>query len=488
MPRSRTSSAVELLVRLRRDDAEPLHRQLEHELRSAVRSGRLAPGAALPPTRALAAQLGLSRGVVVEAYEQLVAEGYLTSRDRSATRVARDAALPPPAHLHESPPPPPRVSFNPGRPDVSQFPRAAWLRSLRRVLNEAPSQSFTYAEGRGLLDLRLALAAYLNRVRGTAADAGRIVISNGFSQGLALVAVVLRASGARRIAVEDPSHYGTRATLETAGLEPVGVPVDDDGLRVDLLERAGVDAVLVTPAHQYPTGGVLPPERRAALVEWATRADALVIEDDYDAEYRYDREPIGAIQGLAPDRVVYGGSASKTLAPGLRLGWVVVPASMVDRVADAKLAADNGSAALEQLAFADFVTRGELDRHLRRMRPIYRRRRDALLAALRRHLPELRPGGTAAGLHLLAWLPDGLDEEALVWRAASRGVGVFGLAQYRLAPSRAGGLIFGYSGLSEDAIDEGVRILATAVHQQADGDGDGMTLPAAARQDPEHGV
>src|SRR5918999_1078829 len=320
MPRSRTSSAVELLVRLRRDDPAPLHHQLEHELRAAVRSGGLAPGVPPPPTRALAAQLGLSRGVVVEVKEQLVAEGSLPSRDRSATRVARDAALPPPAHQHDTPPAEPRVDFHPGRPDVAQFPRAAWMRSMRRVLNEAPSQRFSYAEGRGLLELRLALAAYLNRVRGTAADAGRIVISNGFSQGLALVAEVMRASGARRVAIEDPSHYGARATLQASGLEPVGVPVDRDGLRVDLLAQMRIDAVLVTPAHQYPTGGVLPPERRAALVEWATRASALVIEDDYDAEYRYDREPIGAIQGLAPDRVIYGGVAGKKLAPPRRAG------------------------------------------------------------------------------------------------------------------------------------------------------------------------
>jgi GntR family transcriptional regulator/MocR family aminotransferase len=351
------------------------------------------------------------------------------------------------------------VDFRPGRPDVSQFPRAAWLRSLRRALDEADNEHLGYPDRRGMPQLREALATYLNRVRGAAADAGQVVISNGFSQGLALVCEVLRAGGARRVAVEDPSHSGSRAAIAAAGLEVVGIPVDEDGLRINALERTRADAVLVTPAHQYPTGGVLPPECRAQLVAWATRHDALIIEDDYDAEYRYDREPIGCIQGLAPDRVVYGGSASKTLAPGLRIGWLIVPAALADRVAVVKERFDNGTATLDQLAFADFLARGEHDRHLRRMRPIYRQRRDALLAALKRHLPTLRPTGTAAGLHLLAWLPDGIDEADFVARAAERGVGVYSLAPYRLSTGIEPGLIFGYSGVSEAAIERGIERL-----------------------------
>jgi GntR family transcriptional regulator/MocR family aminotransferase len=454
---------VELLVRLRRDDPAALHRQLEQELRAAVRTGRLSPGSALPSTRALAAQIGLSRGVVVEAYEQLVAEGYLVSRRGSATRVARGATAAVQSPRPPSSTAPLRRDFRLGRPDVSQFPRGTWLRSLRRALTQAPSEKISYGDGRGLIEIREALATYLNRVRGTAADVDRIIVSNGFSQGLALVCSVLRNSGARRLAVEDPSHPGSRATVVAAGLELVGVPVDEEGLMVDRLDGTGADAVLVTSAHQFPTGVVLTPDRRAALVEWAHRRGALVIEDDYDAEYRYDREPIGAMQGLAPERVIYAGSASKTLAPGLRLGWLVAPSSVADRLADAKLAADNGSPALEQLAFADFLSRGDLDRHLRRMRPIYRRRRDALLAALRRHVPAFRPSGTAAGLHLLAWLPEGLEEDALVERAAGLGLGIYGIAPYRLAASDAGGVIFGYAGLTEAAIDDGVRLLAEAV-------------------------
>jgi GntR family transcriptional regulator/MocR family aminotransferase len=450
----------ELLVTLPYDGSGPIHAQLEQELRTAIRTGRLAADTTLPSTRLLAAQLGVSRGVVVEAYEQLVAEGYLTGHERSATRVACKAVPPPPDVDEEPVAPALDVDFRPGRPDVSQFPRAAWLRSLRRALDEADNEHLGYPDRRGMPQLRSALAAYLNRVRGAAADAGQIVISNGFSQGLALVCEVLRDGGARRIAVEDPSHKGSRDAIAAAGLEVVGVPVDTEGLRVDVLERTRADAVLVTPAHQYPTGGVLPPARRAQLVAWATRKDALVIEDDYDAEYRYDREPIGCIQGLAPDRVVYGGSASKTLAPGLRMGWLIVPAAMADRVATVKERVDNGTATLDQLAFADFLTRGEHDRHLRRMRPIYRQRRDALLGALERHLPQLEPCGTAAGLHLLAWLPAGADEEAFVSEAAERGVGVYSLAPYRLSGRVEPGLIFGYSGVTEAAIERGIRKLA----------------------------
>jgi GntR family transcriptional regulator/MocR family aminotransferase len=357
-----------------------------------------------------------------------------------------------------------RIDFRYGRSDVSLFPRSAWLSSLKRVLNEAPSERLSYLDARGAPELKEALAAYLNRVRGTAAHAGHVVISTGYAQGLAIVARVLRAGGATRFAVEDPSENDARATIREAGLDVVGIPVDDSGIRVDALERSDADAVIVTSAHQFPTGAVLPAERRAALVAWAKRSDALIVEDDYDAEFRYDRDPIGAIQGLAADRVIYAGSASKTLAPGLRLGWLLAPGRLVGPLAAAKYAADRGTPSIEQLAFADFLDRGEFDRHLRRVRPIYRARRDALLRSLERHLPELRPIGASAGLHVLAWLPSGIDERRVVDEAARRGLGVYGLRVYWMTPSDAReGLLFGYAGLSEPAIDEGVQILREAV-------------------------
>ena len=469
MSRMRTSSALELLLLLDRDEPEPLHRQLERQLRDGVREGRLAQGSLLPSTRALSRELGVSRGIVVEAYEQLAAEGYLASRPGGTTLVARTSA---PAAGHQPEPEaiPILYDFRPGRPDVSMFPRDAWLRSIRRVFNEAPGERFGYLDGRGMPELRDALSAYINRVRGTAADAGSIIISSGFTQGMLLVSRVLASSGARRIAMEEPSQFDARRTIRDCGLEFVGIPVDDAGIRVDLLDATDVDAVLVTPAHQYPTGAVLPAERRAALAAWATRRGTLIFEDDYDAEFRYDREPIGAIQGLCLDHVVYIGSASKILAPGLRLGWLVVPPHLVDAIALEKKVVDLGSSAIDQLAFADFLSRGELDRHLRRLRPIYRRRRDAILAALARHLPELRPVGASAGLHVLVWLPDDVDEAALVEEAAAAGIGLEGAASSGSTPNPRGGVIFGYGSADERTIDEGVRRLASVLASvRADG-------------------
>jgi GntR family transcriptional regulator/MocR family aminotransferase len=465
VPVQRTNSgpASDLLIELRRDRRVPLHRQIEAAVRDGIRSGRLQLDSPLPPTRTMAAQLGVSRGVVVEAYQQLVAEGYLTSRPGGYTRVAvgpealRKRARPAAEQA-------PAIDFGYGRADVSSFPRAAWLRSIRRVLTETPDERFGYLSGRGVPELCEVLAEYLNRVRGTSADPESIVLCNGYAQGIALLVQVLARSGARRLALEDPSSGDDAlpAAIE-AGLEIVGVPVDERGIRVDALERSDADAVVLTPSHQWPVGGVLSAQSRGAILRWAKRRGALVIEDDYDAEYRYDRAPIGAMQGLAPDHVVYAGTASKTLAPGLRLAWLVVPQRLVEDVAATKILADRGSPALDQLAFADFLSRGELDRHLRRMRPVYRRRRDALLDALRDRLPDFRPTGIAAGQHLVAWLPPDLDEATVVEAAARRGIGVYGIAPYRIASQGAGGLIFGYATLSERTIAEGIEILASVV-------------------------
>ena len=471
MSRVRTSSVLELFVPLRREDGQPLHRQLEQQLRDAVRTGRLAPSSIVPSTRALAKQLGVSRGIVVETYEQLTAEGYLTSRAGGATSVARTAT----AATTRKPEPQARrfvVEFRTGRPDLNEFPRAAWLRSLRRVLNEAPSERLSYHDGRGIPELRDALASYLNRVRGTAADPAAVVISSGFAQGLKLVAKVLAGSGARRIAVEDPGYADARAIVRAAGLNVIGIPVDESGIRVDALDRARADAVVVTPAHQYPTGGVLPPGRRAALVAWAERRNAIIIEDDYDAEFRYDRDPIGSLQGLCPDHVVYAGSASKILAPGIRLGWLVVPAPLADRIARERKADDQGSPAFDQLALADFIGNGELDRHLRRMRPMYRARRDALLAALRRHLPGLEPVGASAGLHVLAWMPPGSDEALFVRSASEAGVFIEGITESRIVAGGPGAIVFGYASVDGRALNDGVRRLAAllpAMRRQRDG-------------------
>jgi GntR family transcriptional regulator/MocR family aminotransferase len=455
-------------VTLDRDGGPSLHRQVEGAIRDGIRSGRLRAGTALPPSRSLATELGVSRGVVVEAYEQLVAEGYLRAGSGGYTQVAAGPA-PSGAEVAPARPPAPRlrIDFGYGRADTANFPRSAWLRSMRRVLTDVPHDRFGYLDGHGAVELRTALADYLNRVRGSAVDPAQVVVVNGFAQGIALVVSVLAARGARRIAVEDPSpDDDARLAAAAHGLEVVGVPVDADGVRVDALERCGADAVVLTPSHQWPTGGVLPAEARVAALRWASRTGAVVIEDDYDAEYRYDRAPIGAMQGLDPDHVVYAGSASKTLMPGLRLGWLVAPRGLVDDIAAAKLVADRGSPVLDQLAFADFVSRGEFDRQLRRMRPVYRRRRDALLQALADHTPDLVPAGVSAGLHLVAWLPSYADEATVVRAAAARGLGVYGVTPYRLTSQGPGGLIFGYANLSERTVVEGVALLAGVLDEQ----------------------
>jgi GntR family transcriptional regulator/MocR family aminotransferase len=301
-------------------------------------------------------------------------------------------------------------------------------------------------------------------VRGTCARPENIVICNGYAQGIGLIINVLVRRGAKRLAVEDPSADDDAVpAARAAGLEVVGVPVGEDGIQIEELERTDADALILTPSHQWPTGAVLAAGARAAALRWAERRDALIIEDDYDAEYRYDRPPIGAIQGLAPDRIVYAGTASKTLAPGLRLGWLVAPPRLVGDIADTKALADRGSPVLDQLAFADFLERGEFDRHLRRMRPLYKRRRDALINALAEKVPDLEPTGIAAGLHLVAHLPSDLDERSVVDAAARRGVAAYGLAQYRISSEGRDGLIFGYATLSEPTLVEGIDILAEAI-------------------------
>jgi len=458
MDKTRTNFSV--LVVLRRDTPIPLHRQIETSIRDAIRAGRLPRGSPLPPSRVLAADLGVSRGVVVEAYQQLVSEGYLASYAGGYTQVAAGPA-PTVAGLRLARETPPRIDLSYGRADVSSFPRAAWLRAIRGALASAPNDLFGYLAGSGVPELRTAIAGYLNRVRGTMAQPDQIVISTGYAQGIALLVGVLAARGATRLALEDPSSGDDALpAARTAGLEVTGIPVDRNGIRVDLLAASGADAVVLTPSHQWPTGSVLSAERRAAVLRWAAGSGAVVIEDDYDSEYRYDRTPVGALQGMAPDRVVYAGSASKTLAPGLRLGWFVMPGHLAEPMAEAKIAADRGSPALEQLALADLIARGEFDRHLRRMRPVYRRRRDALLAALSRRLPWLEPAGVSAGLHLVTWLPPGLDEATVVDAAARSGVGIEGVTPYRISHPGPGGLIFGYATVNEQAIAEGVDILA----------------------------
>jgi GntR family transcriptional regulator/MocR family aminotransferase len=458
--------APELLIEIERGNGTPLRGQIEGELREAVRGGRLRAGTALPSTRAVARRLGVSRGVVVEAYAQLAAEGYLSARQGAPTRVApvsgtNGAARPAGASTPPPPPAPPRYDLRASVPDLAAFPRRDWLAAERRALAALPHAALDYPDMRGAPELRGALAGYLGRARGLVAAPEAIVITSGTLQSVGLLASVLRARGIDRIAMEQPGFHIHRALLQRRGLTTVPVPVDADGMIVDRLERSGARAVLVTPAHQMPLGAVLAPERRAALLDWAERHDALVVEDDYDGEYRYDREPVGALQGLAPERVAYLGSASKALAPALRIGWIVLPAWLGDEVAEEKGWADAGSALLGQVALADMIERGELDRHLRRVRASYRRRRDLLVAALERLFPGVRVLGVAAGLHVAVQPREAVDERALVRRAAERGVALYAFRD-RAATPPASTLLLGYANLPEPSIEPALRELRAA--------------------------
>ncbi|GAA2830477.1 PLP-dependent aminotransferase family protein [Kitasatospora paracochleata] len=436
--------------------------QLTRAVRAAVRDGRLAAGTRLPATRALAGELGVSRGVAVEAYAQLVAEGYLVSRHGSGTTVAPGVTPTGPAAPPRPPGPALGYDLKPGTPDLAAFPRAAWITAARKALADVPHRDLGYGDPAGLPAVRADLAAYLGRVRAATATPDRVMVVSGVGQSLALLVHLLAAHGHRRLAVEDPCSPGALGLLRAHGLDPVGVPVDEEGLRVADLEASGADAVLLTPAHQYPTGVVLSPDRRTALAAWAHRTGGVVIEDDYDAEFRYDREPVGCLQGLAHDRVIHLGSVSKSLAPGLRLGWAVLPQWLTDDFREAKRYADLGTGVVDQLAFAGLLTSGGYDRHLRTLRARYRLRRDALVDALGRELPGAAVRGVAAGLHLYLDLPAGTDEAAVVAAAAERGLRVEPVAPMRLAPGGPA-LALGYAGLPEHRLREAAALLAQAV-------------------------
>ncbi|MGW5640198.1 MocR-like pyridoxine biosynthesis transcription factor PdxR, partial [Streptomyces sp. NPDC003832] len=441
-------------------------RALQAALREAVRSGRLVPDTRLPSSRDLAADLGVSRGLVTEAYEQLTAEGYLRSGRGAGTWVggAVRSARPPARDL--APRAPGAVAdFVPGTPDLSLFPRAAWAAAQRGVLAELPHQELGYPDPRGLPRLRTALAELLSRRRGVVADPERLLVVSGVAQATTLLGFALHARGIGTVAVEDPGSPQHNDLYTAAGVRTVPLPLDDEGLAVGPLRASDARAVVTTPAHQYPTGIAYSARRRAELLDWARSVDGFVLEDDYDGDFRYDRAPVGALQGLDPERVAYAGSVSKSLAPGLRLGWLLVPEALAEEVVERKRTMDLGHPTLDQALFARFVERGDYDRQLRRCQRAYRERRDALVAALAEHFPGSRVSGIAAGLHAIAVLPRRFAPEAgFLARVTAAGIAVRALADCTHA--RTGHedvrLVLGYAHLPPARIREGVRLMAEA--------------------------
>jgi GntR family transcriptional regulator/MocR family aminotransferase len=538
---------------------------LAAQLRLAVADGRLPVSSRLPATRVLAAELGVSRGVVTEAYQRLTEDGHVAGRGRSGTIVVAapvvapvsaqpsapgrpptgpSSAGSPPTGLSSagstptgpsgagSPPTSPsgtgspptgpsgpgrgpsaaalagdalagdalagdalagdalagdalagdalsgdalfaaapgvavfdslravpaRIDLTPGVPDLAAFPRAAWLRAERSVLGELSPADFGYGDPRGTPALRQAVATWLGRTRGIRVDPGGVIIVAGVAQALGLLGRALRADGITAVAVEDPGSLGTRQQLQNERLDTPPVPVDSGGLRTDELRASGAPAVLLTPAHQFPAGVVLDGERRRELMRWAGDG-GLIIEDDYDAEHRYDRPPVPALHSMLAEHVCYAASVSKLLAPALRVGWLLAPPKYRDTLVAAKRHADLGNAVLPQLVLARLMDSGELDRQLRFMRGRHRRRRDAMITAIRSHLPGAVVHGAAAGLHLMITFEGGFADADLAAAALARGVKVQPLSWHSQGPCQPG-LVLGYAANSPTDIGEGIAII-----------------------------
>ncbi|MBO0810925.1 MAG: PLP-dependent aminotransferase family protein [Microlunatus sp.] len=443
----------------------PMVRRLTNALRNAVRDGELAQGSALPPSRQLAAELGCSRWVVTEAYGQLVAEGYLQATTGAATRVREVGGATPLRPLDVATVEPrPRFDLAPGIPDLAAFPRSRWAEAYRRAVLERPTGLLADRRPVSVLAARVAITDYLVRTRQVREDPTQVMITTGAGAAVGWVSRVLAGLGHRRIGTEDPSWPGLRDAARRAGLEVVPIPVDDHGLRVDMLDdHPDIRVVITTPAHQFPIGVPMSPDRRLALIKWAERVGGVIIEDDYDAEFRYDRRPVGSLQGMAPDRVVLVGSVSKSLGPAVNVGWVIMPQWLIMRILAGDLDAGVGASIFAQEAFAIMITEGWYERHLRAMRTAYRKRRDALVAALAETLPSCPVSGMPAGLHLVLRLPDGTDADAVVRRAAAQQVGVVSMDRYRLRPSPDPALVIGFGNLRSGREREAVDRLARAL-------------------------
>ena len=459
---------------------------LTQRIRAAISDGSLPVGSRLPATRVLAEELRVSRGVVTEAYQRIIEDGQAAGHGRAGTIIVAAPATPPapPASRGTTSPSssgelfarspgndvfdllraiPARINLSPGVPDLAAFPRSAWLRAERSVLARVEAAELGYGDPRGALPLRRAVATWLARNRGVRATPDEIVVVAGDAQALALLARVLRDDGITQVAVEDPGSLGTRQQLQAWQVSTPPVLVDAAGIRVDKLRTSGAPAALLTPAHQFPTGVVLNGARRRELMQWMDDG-GLVIEDDYDAEHRYDRPPVPALRALRDDRIAYAGSVSKLLSPALRTGWLLPSAAYREAAVAAKRDTDLGSAVLPQLVLAELMESGALERHLRLARTRHRKRRDAMLHAIRSHLPQAQVHGAAAGLHLMLTLDQPVADVELAAAALEHGVKVHPLSWHSQQPVQPG-LVLGYAARTPDEITEGVATIATLLRE-----------------------
>jgi GntR family transcriptional regulator / MocR family aminotransferase len=461
--------AWEVLLDLSATRPGPLHIRLAAAIRAAIRDGRLPLGAALPPSRVLAADLGVSRWTVTRAYSQLVTEGYLAARTGSATRVcwSPDPGDSPVARAVR-PHHPARYDLSQCSPDFRAFPRTKWLEAMRKAAETASFDQLGYPEEGGEARLRSVLAEHLSRRRAAAATPATISVFSGATSSMSQLARALVADGHRQLGVEEPGSNGLWEAARLAGLELVPLPADDDGLVVtDLAARPALRAVCVGPAHNVATGATLAPHRRAGLLEWARRRGGVIAEDDYDSEFSFGAPVLPVLQGSDPDRVALLGSMSRTMTPSVNVGWVVAPRRLVPSVRSAPPATP-APPALTQLALAHYLESGGYDRHLRTSRQRFSRRRDTLLAALARELPECPVFGAPIGLHLLIELPPGTDREAVIATAERRDVRLCNLDDTRLEPNPAERRVqIGYGNLADPLVAEAISVLADVIHSPA---------------------
>lgn len=478
-------------IALDRESRTSLYKQLYEAIRQEILRGTLKKGLRLPSTRYLATELRVSRNIVMIAFEQLLAEGYLQSKTGAGTfvtntlpeevlqvhgpsasgdralssrgtliRKASRAVVPLELKMRYAP-------FRFGLPALEELPLETWGKLLFQHCRKASPEVAVPGDPAGYRKLREAIASYVGVARAVRCHAEQVIIINGSQQAIDLTARVLADPGDSAV-IEDPGYLGARSALQAAGIKLVPLRVGKEGLCVERLPKhPKAKLVYVTPSHQFPVGAVLSLTKRLQLLDWAARNDAWILEDDFDSEYRYESKPIPALQGLDQNgRVIYVGTFSKVLFPSLRLGYLIVPEDLVDAFVAARWICDRSSPLIEQAALADFITEGHLASHIRRMRALYMERRIVMMRMIRDGMSDVLEAWDAeAGMHTVAWLPVGTDDSRIQQEAAKAGLNILAISSFALRPLRRGGLLLGYAGFRPEAIRKGMRQLESVIRR-----------------------